>query len=377
GGNVTINTGSTLNYGGGMFGINFNNGASLKNGGFINYHLSVQRQASINRQDPIDVDAEISSWTNQSGPNAASDAAQVRKFLSAYPDGFNKNGTPDNTSAKFLINTEIPLTDNTTFYANAAYVFRKSRSYANYRQPYWRLDRGLLHKPDPFGIDYTTSAANYDTSVPNFLTEVTAEKAAGVYKGYLGYQPTFEGDLNDYNGTVGLRTKNSNGWNTDMSLTVGGNKMLFTVDQTVNRSLGRNSPISFKPGGFNFNHMVGNIDVSKNITEKLFIGLGVEARSENWQLIAGDTASYSGQGANSFFGYLPDNAINANRLIVGAYFDLSYDITDNWMVGGTYRAEHYTDFGDANVYKLLSRFKIGEVVTLRASYSTGFRAPTL
>ncbi|MFM7487054.1 MAG: TonB-dependent receptor plug domain-containing protein, partial [Cytophagales bacterium] len=139
GGNVTINTGSTLNYGGGMFGINFNNGASLKNGGFINYHLSVQRQASINRQDPIDVDAEISSWTNQSGPNAASDAAQVRKFLSAYPDGFNKNGTPDNTSAKFLINTEIPLTDNTTFYANAAYVFRKSRSYANYRQPYWRL----------------------------------------------------------------------------------------------------------------------------------------------------------------------------------------------------------------------------------------------
>ncbi|MFM7488368.1 MAG: TonB-dependent receptor plug domain-containing protein, partial [Cytophagales bacterium] len=193
----------------------------------------------------------------------------------------------------------------------------------------------------------------------------------------MGYQPTFEGDLNDYNGTVGLRTKNSNGWNTDMSLTVGGNKMLFTVDQTVNRSLGRNSPISFKPGGFNFNHMVGNIDVSKNITEKLFIGLGVEARSENWQLIAGDTASYSGQGANSFFGYLPDNAINANRLNVGAYFDLSYDITDNWMVGGTYRAEHYTDFGDANVYKLLSRFKIGEVVTLRASYSTGFRAPTL
>lgn len=373
GGSVTINTGSTLNYGGGMVGVNMSNGTSLKNRGFINYYVSFLRQSSINRKDPIDSDADAGGLTNGS----AFSTSQVKKFLAQYPDGFNKNGTPDNTSAKFLINTEIPLGENTTLYANAAYVFRKSKSYANYRQPYWRLDQGLLHKTDASQPDYTVDAASYDDGTPGFVPPVAADQAGGLYNGYIGYQPSFDGDLNDYNGTLGLRTKTPNGWNQDMSLTVGGNSMLFTVDNTVNRSLRKNSPISFKPGGFSFNHIVGNIDLSKNITKQLYVGLGMEARSENWQLIAGDTASYSGQGANSFFGYLPDNAIKANRLNVGAYFDLNYDVTDSWLVGGTFRTEKYTDFGIANVYKFVSRLKLGEKAILRASYSTGFRAPTL
>ncbi len=372
GGTITVNTGSSLNYGGGMFGVNMSNGASLKNKGFINYYVSVLRQSSINRKDPIDSDAEIGFTTG-----SAYSISQVKSFLSKYPDGFNKNGTPDNTSAKFLINTEVPLTDNTTLYGNAAYVFRKSKSYANYRQPYWRLDHGLLHTPDPSQPDYTADAAGYDDTTPGFVAEVATDQSNGLYNGYIGYQPTFEGNLNDYNGTLGLRTKTSNGWNQDMSFTVGGNSMLFTVDNTVNRSLRKNSPISFRPGGFSFNHFVGNIDLSKNITRKLYVGLGMETRSENWHLIAGDTASYSGQGANSFFGYLPDNSIKANRVNIGAYFDVNYDVTDSWLVGGTFRTEKYTDFGIANVYKFVSRVKIGEKATLRGSYSTGFRAPTL
>ena len=374
GGTITVNTGSSLNYGGGMFGVNMSNGASLKNKGFINYHFSVLRQSSINRKDPIDADADASGLTN----NSAYSISQVKKFLSKYPDGFNKNGTPDNTSAKFLINTEIPLGENTTLYANAAYVFRKSKSYANYRQPYWRLDHGLLHTvPTSGGIDYTVDAASYDDGTPGFVADATTDQGNGLYNGYIGYQPTMEGNLNDYNGTLGLRTKTANGWNQDMSFTVGGNSMLFTVDNTVNRSLRKNSPISFRPGGFAFNHFVGNIDLSKNITRQLYVGLGMEARSENWHLIAGDTASYSGQGANSFFGYLPDNSIKANRMNIGAYFDVNYDIFERWMVGGTFRTEKYTDFGMANVYKLVTRVKLGEKATLRASYSTGFRAPTL
>jgi len=47
-------------------------------------------------------------------------------------------------------------------------------------------------------------------------------------------------------------------------------------------------------------------------------------------------------------------------------------------VDATGRFENYSDFGDAFVYKLSSRYKFADdKVTLRASFSTGFRAPSL
>jgi len=108
-----------------------------------------------------------------------------------------------------------------------------------------------------------------------------------------------------------------------------------------------------------------------------FVGVGSEFRSESWQLIPGDTASYSGDGANSFYGYLEKNAIKATRSNIGFYVDLAWDITESFMIGGTFRHELYSDFGNADVFKLTSRYKIGEIATIRGSFSTGFRAPTL
>ncbi|MFN8887936.1 MAG: TonB-dependent receptor plug domain-containing protein, partial [Cyclobacteriaceae bacterium] len=62
---------------------------------------------------------------------------------------------------------------------------------------------------------------------------------------------------------------------------------------------------------------------------------------------------------------------------IGAYLDVTWDITKDFLIGGTFRAERYSDFGNASVFKLTSRYKIGETITIRGSYSTGFRAPTL
>ena len=58
--------------------------------------------------------------------------------------------------------------------------------------------------------------------------------------------------------------------------------------------------------------------------------------------------------------------------------DLAYDITENFLVNGTIRYEDYSDFGNATVWKISSRYKfLDDKVTLRGSVSTGFRAPTL
>ena len=330
--------------------------------------MSFNREEAAIRKDKIDGLSDARDLTD----NSAASIAQVQKYLQRFPDGNNKNGTPDNTSAKFLLNGAIPVGESSEVYFNAAYVYRKSQSNANYRQPYWRIDHGLLHTPDASQPDYTT-----DSYGGGVQTEFLVDKAAGVYKGYIGYQPSFEGDLSDYNGTIGFRSQDLNGWKQDMSLTVGGNKMLFTVNNTVNRSLRANSPVSFKPGGFSFNHIVGNMDFSKAVRDNLFIAIGSEFRTESWELIAGDTASYSGQGANSFPGFQQRNAIKASRYNIGAYLDLTWDITEDFLIGGTIRSEKYSDFGNANVFKATSRYKIGDAFTLRGSISSGFRAPTL
>lgn len=355
---LRVNTGVSSKGDGANYSINYNSGANIGKKGFINYHVSFSRQQRMVRNSTVSLAGETDPVVGLTGNDPVS-VQNVKNFLALYPDAKNQNASADNTSAKFLINMSIPLTEKTEFYANAAYVYRKALSYANYRTPYWKLDYGLLHTPDPNGVDYT------GTGDP-------------LYKGYIGYQPTMDGDLNDYNATAGIRTTSDNGWKQDMSLTVGGNKILFTVNNTVNHSLGAASPVSFKPGGFAFHHVVGNVDVSKQVSHRVFVGFGTEFRSETWQEIAGDTASYSGQGANSFPGYPSKNAITATRFNIGGYADFGFDITDAWYVGVTGRSEKYSDFGNANVGKISTRLKVIEdKLTLRTSFSNGFRAPTL
>lgn len=199
---VSLTSGSTLNYGGFQYGLNYNSGASFGKKGFINYHISFNRQEDAIRKDKIDALSDARDLTD----NSAFSIAQVQKYLQRFPDGNNKNGTPDNTSAKFLINGVIPVGENSEIYFNTAYVSRKTISNANYRQPYWRVDHGLLHTPDSSEPDYTTNS--YGGGVQS---EFVIDKANGLYKGYLGYQPSFEGDLSDYNGTIGFRSQDIGG----------------------------------------------------------------------------------------------------------------------------------------------------------------------
>ena len=210
---------------------------------------------------------------------------------------------------------------------------------------------------------------------------------------YEGYVPTFDGVLNDYNGTLGLKN-DINGWKSDVSITIGGNSQDYYVTNSQNRSQGdydnnpltpntflypnATSPKAFIPGGTEFKHTVGNFDISKSVSDQVSVGFGAEYRIESFEVKEGDAASYAGQGADSYNGNDPRNSGRWSRSNFGGYFDLSIDVTKDFLLNGTVRAENYSDFGGAFVYKLSSRYKfIDDKVTLRASYSTGFRAPTL
>ncbi|WP_079688534.1 TonB-dependent receptor [Ohtaekwangia koreensis] len=349
GGSVTLRTGITSEGDGKMIGVSLNNGATLSNKGYINYTIDLSKTGLANRPGIVDAEGEASDF--------GADINQVKAFLAIKPDAGNINGSPETTASKFLVNGGIDLDEHTELYYNAAYIYKKVNSFANYRTPYWRpTDYGLL---TPAGQQY------------------------------LGYLPTFDGDLNDYHGTIGFKT-NKNGWKTDVSFTTGGNRQLYTISNSLNRNTTgltdsegnllyrEKSPIIFRAGGYSFSHNVGNIDISRSISEKVSVAFGSEFRSENFEIIEGDLASYDAGGADSFAGNSAENSFKSNRYNFGGYLDFGIDLTENFLVNATGRYENYSDFGDAFVYKLSTRYKFwGDKITIRGSVSTGFRAPSL
>ncbi|AXT59882.1 TonB-dependent receptor [Aquimarina sp. AD10] len=376
-GSVTFRSGITSEGDGETIGISLNNGAKIGDDkGFFNYTIDFSKVSLANRPGDVDAEGEFSDF---GGTRVGERLEDIRDFLSRRPDAGNINGSPETAASKFLVNGGYDISENTEIYMNAAYVYKKVNSFANFRTPYWRDIQDFPYLADFF---------------PN--------GPGGSYEGYL---PTFEGDLNDYNATVGFKTK-KNGWNYDLSYTTGGNTQTYSVNNTHNGNsvlspltwndanndgivdpgevIGgadlyrERSPISFDPGGTRFSHNVGNIDIAKLLSDQVSIGFGAEFRNETFEIIEGDLASYDGGGSDSFAGNRPENSGKFNRYNFGGYFDISADITEDFLVNGTIRLEDYSDFGEAFVWKLSSRYKfLEDKLTLRASVSTGFRAPTL
>lgn len=372
-GSVTLRTGITSEGDGEMLGVAVNNGTSINEGnGFINYTIDISKTQLANRPGTVNAEGEAGDF--------GADIADVRSFLALKPDAGNINGSPETTAAKFMVNSGLDLNEETNLYFNAGYVYKMVNSFANYRTPYWRTEEAYPY------------LGNFFPNGPNGE--------------YVGYVPTFDGQLNDYHGTIGFKTK-KNDWNYDVSFTTGGNMQTYTVRNSHNGNtvltpptyLGdlngngvvdademqegvnlyrENSPLSFDPGGTRFSHNVGNIDISRALSDKVGIAFGTEFRSETFEVIEGELASYDGGGADSFAGNRPENSGKFNRYNFGGYFDVAFDITPDFLINGTARLENYSDFGNAFVWKVSSRYKLADdKITLRGSVSTGFRAPTL
>ena len=338
---------------GGNYGLAFNSGSNIGSTGYLNYTIDFSQSNNAIRSGTVHRPTEKATF----GGTAAADAA-IDAFLNVYPTANNTNGTGETSAAKFLFNLGLPTSPNSQFYSNGAVVAKRVLSNANYRAPYWKQDAGLLHTRIPGAPNYT------GTGDP-------------LYEGYIGFEPTFEGSLLDFNATLGVKSER-NQWSHDVSLTFGGNQQLYSVDRTWNEALGTSSPTYFKPGGYFFGHIVGNYDLSKPITDNLTVAFGTEVRNETYKIIAGDTASYSGTGAISFPGIREENARTNSRFNLGAYLDATWNVTRNFLLNGAIRGEKYSDFGEAFVWKVSSRYRfLDDKVVLRASASTGFRAPSL
>ena len=317
----------------------FNTAFNFGEGGFINLTLGYYNQQFTNRAGTpgiADLPANpLPNWT---------------AWAQANPDLGMHVGQPDMEKQDLFVNIEHPLGEKSTLYSFHGYTTRTGRSFAYYRAPYWRQsdvgDSGFLTRPEDF----------------------------------MGYQPTFETEIDDHINSVGIKFPINDTWNADASITYGSNDVFYTVNNSVNRDHLKDygtSPRTFKPGGYRLTNVIGNFDVTGLISEQVSLALGIEYKEEGFRGFEGDHLSYYKGGSDSFAGIKPEEAGMWSRNNFATYAQLDYDINEDFLIGAAGRYENFSDFGSNFSWKVNSRYKLGDKGAIRASYSTGFRAPTL
>ena len=203
-----------------------------------------------------------------------------------------------------------------------------------------------------------------------------------------GYTPRFVGTITDTSFTTGRRGEITDGflsgYSFDVSGSVGRNEADFGLNNTVNPSMGPDTPRNFTTGSYIELEKTFNFDLQKQF-DSVSVAYGAEWREETFEVISGEEASwkagkYALQGFNvgshGFAGFSPDSQGSFTRRSYGLYADVENQVSDELLLGGAFRYEDYSSFGDTNDFKLKGMYQVNDNVSLRASTSTGFRAPT-
>jgi len=202
-----------------------------------------------------------------------------------------------------------------------------------------------------------------------------------------GFLPHIETNITDFSLSTGTRG-NAGGWQYDISETLGRNRLEFGVNNSLNASLGSYSPSKFHAGALVFTQASTNLDMVRSMdigtASPLSVAIGGEFRYENYQIEAGEAASYvagpvAGKAAGSqvFPGFTPRNATDKSRTNFGAYLDMENELISKLLVGTAVRFENYSDFGSIFTGKFSGRYEILTGLAIRGAASTGYRAPSL
>ncbi|MDA1369662.1 MAG: TonB-dependent receptor [Proteobacteria bacterium] len=227
-----------------------------------------------------------------------------------------------------------------------------------------------------------------------------------------GYTPQFGGQLKDASMVTGIRGDLSPNLTYDLSASYGRNKAGFFLNNTWNPSNGPNGIINgalqrdFDIGSYtqtetNFNADFVYTMPVEGFASDLSIAFGAEWRDERFETIIGEEAAWNAGdyafqnvngtntysdgvtplpnlsiGAHGFAGFSPQQAGLWSRKNVAFYGEAEADITDAFTAALAVRYEDFDSFGDTTNYKVSGRYRLTDDLTVRASFNTGFRAPT-
>jgi iron complex outermembrane recepter protein len=213
-----------------------------------------------------------------------------------------------------------------------------------------------------------------------------------------GFLPFIKSDIGDVSVSAGL-AGDASGWKWDLGTVYGRNSFQFTVDNSVNVSIGNSSKTSFDAGELASSQSTTTLDLHREVSapwqRPIRVALGAEFRADMYEITAGDPDSYRDGGvkvldpngvpttrlapigSQVFPGFRPSDSGSHDRTNEAAYLDLETDVTSALLLGVAGRVERYSDFGSTSTGKVAARVKVTKGVALRAAASTGFRAPSL
>ncbi|MCC2975942.1 TonB-dependent receptor [Sphingomonas sp. PL-96] len=213
----------------------------------------------------------------------------------------------------------------------------------------------------------------------------TATTLAGYPDGFL---PLINSRSKDINSAVGVKGDVA-GWNVDLNVSYGRNKIEFRTLNSANYAFGADTPTDFYDGALVYDQWVAGLDVARSfdVFQSLNVAFGIEGRREGYKIEAGELASYgypttgavagAAPGAQGFGGFSPLNEIERSRRNGSLYVDVEAQVTDKLLLGIAGRAEKYSDFGSTVNGKLSARYDLADWLAVRGTASTGFRAPSL
>lgn len=227
------------------------------------------------------------------------------------------------------------------------------------------------------------------------VEDIPTRNSAAMYPN--GFVPFINGDLDDRYAILGFKQKFGD-WNADISQTYGYNRLMYNISNTLNASIANKdllnggkgvSKSEFDAGGFSFQQSTTNFDMNRYfqglVGDGLNVAFGAEYRAEQYKIFAGEPGSYidadgaggGNAGSQGFPGFQPSDATKAKRHSSAAYLDLEVDLNKDTRLQGALRWEKFSDFGSTVTGKIAGSYRVSDPVLLRASASTGFRAPSL
>ncbi|MFN7184303.1 MAG: TonB-dependent receptor plug domain-containing protein [Thermomonas haemolytica] len=353
----------------------------------------------------VSAERDTSDITSRGVPR--SDAAAIAAIVGADKVAYNgygqRWGDPDIRANKLFVNAGIPLQGDTELYGFASYMDNKTLSGFFYRAPvlppqYQINGRStLIHDangdflPDDAPQSLVNAIINAGLNPADYLTADSNSPSGWVelnpiYQKFPGgYSPLFGANISDYEVVGGVRGGKSGDFQWDVHARRGRNEIEYRLENSINPSLGRLSPTSFRPGTLTQEESELGADFVQHFGDSpLTLAYGAQWRNETYKIGTGDaasiavgpTASVFGVGSDGFQGFFPDSAGSFKQNSYSAYIDAETSLTDKWSGALAGRYEHADRFGSSFVYKLSTRYAFTDTFSVRGTYNTGFRTPT-
>ena len=298
-------------------------------------------------------------------------------------------------SIKAVANIGLDINDATEFYAFGNFSSREVETPFFFRSP---MNRTGVYKTGDNIFLTAGDGCQEKHGVPSTADNLLAYRDAvagdpGCFSFVElypeGFTPAFGAEMTDYSLFAGVKGSMTNGLLYDVSAGIGENNMDGFLNNSLNPSLGADSPRDFDIGEYTQQETNFNIDLSYPVdvgmASDLNIAGGFEWREEEFKITTGERASWEigpyqqygfGTGSNGFGGFNPASSGTWDRANIATYLDMEVNATENWRIGGALRWEDFDGFGSTTNFKFATHLQVTDAFALRGSFGTGFRAPT-